>query len=142
MSSLRVKGYKKKYQRLKNRHITGFKMDIVFIKQLQVISTIGVYGWEKSVQQKLYFDLEMAFDNRPAADSDDINLALNYFSVSECVSQFAQQNKFELIETMAERVAALIMQSFPVPWIKLTLHKPGALANAQSLGVQIERGSK
>lgn len=117
-------------------------MDIVFIKHLEVISTIGVYGWEKSVQQKLYFDLEMAFDNRPAANSDDINLALNYFSVSERVTQFAQQNQFELIETMAERVAELIMQEFTVPWIKLTLHKPGALAKAESLGVQIERGTK
>lgn len=117
-------------------------MDIVFIKQLEVITTIGVYGWEKTVQQKLYFDLEMAFDNRPATVADDINLALNYFSVSERVTQFVQQHQFELIETMAERVAALIMNEFSVPWIKLTLHKPGALAKAHSLGVQIERGIK
>ncbi len=117
-------------------------MDIVFIKQLEVITTIGVYEWEKSLQQKLYFDLEMAFDNRPAALNDDINLALNYFSVSEAVNQFAQTNHFELIETMAERVAALIMQQFSVPWIKLTLHKPGALPKASSLGVQIERGER
>jgi len=115
-------------------------MDIVFIKQLEVISTIGVYGWEKSVQQKLYFDLEMAVDNKPAAASDDIHLALDYFNVSERVNQFAQQHQYELIETMAENVAALIMKEFSVPWIKLTLHKPGALPRAQSLGVQIERG--
>ena len=115
-------------------------MDIVFITQLEVISTIGVYEWEKSLQQKLYFDLEMAFDNKPAAKTDDIKLALNYFSVSEKVSQFAQNNQFELIETMAESVAALIMKEFSVPWIKLTLHKPGALPKAESLGVQIERG--
>jgi dihydroneopterin aldolase len=118
----------------------GLKMDIVFIKQLEVISTIGVYDWEKSLQQKLYFDLEMAFDNKPAAASDDINLALNYFCVSEVLTQFAQTNRFELLETMAEEVAALIMQQFSVPWIKVTLHKPGALPKAQSLGVQIERG--
>lgn len=117
-------------------------MDIVFIKQLEVISQIGVYEWEKSVQQKLYFDLEMAFDNKPAAKNDDINLALNYFSVSEVVNAFAQNNQFELIETMAERVASLIMVKFSVPWIKLTLHKPGALPKAESLGVQIERGHR
>ena len=122
--------------------VIGLKMDIVFIKQLEVITTIGVYEWEKSLQQKLYFDLEMAFDNRPAALTDDINLALNYFSVSEVVNQFAQKNQFELLETMAERVAALIMAQFPVPWIRLTLHKPGALPKAQSLGVQIERGTR
>lgn len=117
-------------------------MDIVFIKQLEVITTIGVYDWEKTLQQKLYFDLEMAHDNRPAGESDDINLALNYFSVSEKVNQFAQTHHFELIETMAERVADLVMFEFNVPWIKVTLHKPGALPKAQSLGVQIERGSK
>lgn len=117
-------------------------MDIVFIKQLEVISQIGVYDWEKSVQQKLYFDLEMAFDNKPAAKNDDINLALNYFSVSETVNEFVQNNQFELLETMAEQVATLIMQQFSVPWIRLTLHKPGALPKAQSLGVQIERGNR
>ncbi|ABM02040.1 dihydroneopterin aldolase [Psychromonas ingrahamii 37] len=115
-------------------------MDIIFIKQLEVISSIGVYDWEKSVQQKLYFDLEMAFDNKPAASSDDIKLALNYFSVSEAVTKFAQTHQFELIETMAESVAALIMAEFAVPWVKVRLHKPGALPKAQSLGVQIERG--
>jgi dihydroneopterin aldolase len=115
-------------------------MDIIFIKQLEVISSIGVYDWEKSVQQKLYFDLEMAFDNKPAANTDDINLALNYFSVSEAVNNFAQTHQFELIETMAESVATLIMTQFAVPWVKVRLHKPGALPKAQSLGVQIERG--
>ena len=117
-------------------------MDIVFIKQLEVITTIGVYEWERTLQQKLYFDLEMAFDNKPAGESDDINLALNYFSVSESLTKFAQTHHFELIETMAERVASLIMNNFSVPWIKVTLHKPGALPKAQSLGVQIERGLK
>ena len=117
-------------------------MDIVFIKQLEVITTIGVYDWEKRQQQKIYFDLEMAFDNKPAAKTDDINLALNYFTLSERVNHFVQTTRFELIETMAESVAQLIMNEFSVPWIKLTLHKPGALPKAQSLGVQIERGNR
>ena len=84
----------------------------------------------------------MAFNNKPAGESDDINLALSYFSVSEKVTQFAQNNHFELIETMAERVATLIMAEFSVPWIQIRLHKPGALPKAQTLGVQIERGSR
>ena len=117
-------------------------MDTVFIEQLEVITTIGVYDWEKGVQQKLYFDLEMAFDNKPAGESDDINLALSYFSVSELLTQFAQTHHFELIETMAERVAALIMDTFSVPWIRIRLHKPGALPKAKSLGIQIERGHR
>jgi len=117
-------------------------MDIVFIKQLEVITTIGVYDWEKKLQQKLYFDLEIGFDNLPASRSDDINLALDYFSVSELIIKFAQTHHFKLIETLAERVASIVMSKFFVPWIKVTLHKPGALPKAQSLGVQIERGVK
>lgn len=117
-------------------------MDIVFIKQLEVITQIGIYEWEKTLQQKLYFDLEMAIDIRPASGTDDINLALDYFNVSEEIIKFVQSHHCGLIETLAERVASLIMTKFCVPWIKVTLHKPGALPKAQSLGVQIERGCK
>ena len=52
-------------------------MDKVFIRGLEVLTTIGVYEWEKGIRQKLCFDLEMGFDNRPAAATDDINLALD-----------------------------------------------------------------
>ena len=45
-------------------------MDIVFIEQLSVITTIGVYDWEQTIEQKLVFDIEMAWDNRKSARSD------------------------------------------------------------------------
>lgn len=114
-------------------------MDRVFIEQLKVSSTIGVYDWEKSIKQDLYFDLEMAFDNKPAAKDDNIELALDYFKVSEEVTLYAQANQFELLETMAENVASLIMNKFNVSWIRLKLHKPDAIQNVKSLGVEIVR---
>ena len=53
-------------------------MDIVFIEQLSVITTIGVYDWEQTIEQKLVFDIEMGWDNRKSAKSDDVNDCLSY----------------------------------------------------------------
>ncbi len=60
-------------------------MDIVFIEQLSVITTIGVYDWEQTIEQKLVFDIEIAWDNRKAAASDDVSDCLSYADISERV---------------------------------------------------------
>ena len=117
-------------------------MDIVFIEKLEVFTTIGVYDWEKEIIQRLVFDLKMAHDNRPSALTDDITKALDYSAVSKLVTDFAQGNIFELVETMAEQVAELLMTTFGIPWISLKLSKPGAVANAANVGVYIERGQR
>ena len=117
-------------------------MDTVFIEQLEVIATIGVYDWEQEIKQKLVLDLEMAHDNRPAANNDDVMLALDYSTVSTAVTNLIEQGCFLLVERVAEEVASLIMTDFNVPWVKVRVTKPGAVANARGVGVQIERGSK
>ncbi|EOD54589.1 dihydroneopterin aldolase [Aeromonas molluscorum] len=114
-------------------------MDKVFIRGLEVLSTIGVYEWEKGIRQKLRFDLEMGFDNRPAAAGDDIMLALDYATLSQKVSEYASSKVVELVETMAEQVAHLILTDFRVQWVKVTLTKPGAVPNAAGVGVEILR---
>lgn len=114
-------------------------MDKVFIRGLEVLSTIGVYEWEKGIRQKLCFDLEMGFDNRPAAAGDDIMLALDYATLSQKVSEYASSKVVELVETMAEQVAHLILTDFRVQWVKVTLTKPGAVPNAAGVGVEILR---
>jgi dihydroneopterin aldolase len=115
-------------------------MDIVFIEKLEVFTTIGVYEWEKEIIQRLVFDLKMAHDNRPSAMTDDITKALDYSAVAKVVTDFAQNNTFELVETMAEQVAELLTTQFSIPWLSLKLSKPGAVANAATVGVYIERG--
>lgn len=117
-------------------------MDSVFIEHLEVIATIGVYDWEQTIKQKLVLDLEMAHDNRPAAESDDVVYALDYAAVSEAVTEHIQDGRFLLVERVAEEVAGLIMTKFSVPWIRVRVTKPGAVANASGVGVLIERGSK
>lgn len=115
-------------------------MDIVFIEQLTVITTIGVYDWEQTISQKLAFDIEMAWDNRQAASSDDVNDCLSYADVSEAVISHVSGGRFALVERVAEEVAQLLLTRFNSPWVRLKVSKPGAVAQAANVGVVIERG--
>ncbi|MGD8170837.1 bifunctional dihydroneopterin aldolase/7,8-dihydroneopterin epimerase [Vibrio sp. TRT 21S02] len=115
-------------------------MDKVFIDQLEVITTIGVYDWEQEIKQKLVLDIEMAHDNRPAGHSDDVQDALDYAQVSQVILSHIEGGRFLLVERVAEEVAQLIMTQFAVPWIRIRLTKPGAVPQAKGVGVIIERG--
>ncbi|HDY8139956.1 TPA: bifunctional dihydroneopterin aldolase/7,8-dihydroneopterin epimerase [Vibrio vulnificus] len=115
-------------------------LDKVFIEQLEVITTIGVYDWEQQIKQKLVLDIEMAHDNRPAGKSDNVADALDYAQVSEAVLNHIESGRFLLVERVAEEVAELIMTQFSVPWIRIRLAKPGAVPQARAVGVVIERG--
>lgn len=116
--------------------------DRVLIEGLTTLATIGVYEWEKTIKQKLILDLEMAWDNQPAGENDDVALCLDYFKVSQAVTNFITSTAFELIESVAERVAQLIIQQFAVKWIKIKVSKPSAIANATNVAVVIERTSR
>lgn len=113
--------------------------DSVLIQQLSVKTTIGVYEWEKKIKQTLLFDITMLHDTMAAAKSDNINDALDYFEVSKAVTEYVQGNAFELIETVANRVAELILTQFNVSEVAIKLLKPGAVENAASVGVSITR---
>jgi 7,8-dihydroneopterin aldolase/epimerase/oxygenase len=115
-------------------------MDIVFVKQLEVRTTIGVFDWERDIKQKLVFDLELGTDIRQAAATDQLADTLDYKAISHAVYDMVEQSAFQLVETVAEKVAEMILADFPVKWLSLTLHKPGAVSVAQSVGVKIERG--
>ena len=114
-------------------------MDKVFIEQLEVLAVIGVYDWEQQIKQKLVFDIELAWDIKPAAQSDDVDLTLDYANVSELVEAFVVAHPVALVETLAQQVADMLLEKLSVPWLKLKLAKPGAVPNARSVGVIIER---
>lgn len=116
-------------------------MDIVFIEQLSVITTIGVYDWEQTIEQKLVFDIEMGWDNRKSAKSDDVNDCLSYADISETVIAHVEGQRFALVERVAEEVAELLLTKFNSPWVRIKLSKPGAVARAANVGVIIERGT-
>lgn len=114
--------------------------DKVLIEGLAVEAVIGVYEWERDVTQRLLVDLEMAWDNRVAAKSDDVADALDYAAVSARVDQWLRGAQPALLETAAEGIADMIRAEFGVGWLKLTLRKPGAVPAATAVGVCIERG--
>lgn len=117
-------------------------MDTVFISDLRVDTVIGIYAWERQVRQTVSLDLAMAHDNRQAAATDDIQYALNYKAVAKRLIGFVETSEFLLVESLAEEVASIVMQEFSVPWLRLTLRKPGALRGAKDVGVIIERGQR
>lgn len=114
-------------------------MDHVFIEGLEIEALIGIYDWERRIRQPLLFDLEMSFDNRVPAASDDIAHTLDYKAVSTRIREFVTASDFGLVETLAERVAAVVLTEFPVQRLRLKLSKPGAVRGARAVGVMIER---
>ena len=117
-------------------------MDIVFIEALEVETVIGIYDWERKIHQKVVLDIEMGFDNTKAAASDKIDDTVNYKAVAKRLIGFIEGSSFGLVETLAERCAAIIRDEFKVPWMRLRLAKPGAVTGARSVGVVIERGTR
>lgn len=113
--------------------------DIIFLRELAIETTIGIYDWERRVKQTLVFDLEMAADIRKAAASDAIEDTLDYKAVSKRIRAYVSESRFNLVETLAERVAALVLSEFEVSWVKLTLNKRGAVRGARDVGIIIER---
>ncbi|WP_432697819.1 dihydroneopterin aldolase [Marinobacterium sp. YM272] len=115
-------------------------MDKVYIRGLEVQTVIGIYDWERKAPQTLIIDLEMAWSIAEAAASDNIDAALNYKSVSQRVIAHVEASRCLLIETLAEELATLVREEFGVPWLCLELSKPGAVGEARTVGVKIERG--
>lgn len=115
-------------------------MDKVFIRGLKIQTTIGFFEWEKQIKQTLVIDVAMAWDIKPAADNDELAKTLDYADISVALEKFANDNPVDLIETLAERMATFLMHTYHIPWLKLCIGKPGAVHNADTVGVEIERG--
>jgi len=113
--------------------------DRVFIEDLRIETVIGIFDWEREIKQAVSLDLEMAYDIRKAAQSDEIEDALDYKSVAKRLIQVVQDSEFQLVESLAERCAALVLDEFPVHWLRLKLSKPGAVRGSSAVGVTIER---
>ncbi len=123
-------------------HYKEKTMDIVYIRDLQIQTIIGIYDWEREVRQTVSIDLEMASDIRRAAETDNIEFALNYKAVSKRIIAHVENRSALLVESLAEEIAALVREEFNVPWLRLRLSKPGALRGARDVGLIIERGEK
>lgn len=117
-------------------------MDIIFLHDLKVETVIGIWDWERKIRQSVVIDLDMAADIRKAAETDSVDDTLNYKAVAKRVQQFTADSEFQLVETLAERIAEIVTGEFGVPWVRVRVNKPGAIRGAQDVGVVIERGNR
>ncbi|KZN13521.1 dihydroneopterin aldolase [Marinomonas sp. TW1] len=113
--------------------------DLVFIEGLKAKAVIGVYDWEKVIQQDLLLDLEMEHDNRLPAATDDLSKTLDYEAISNYILAYCLEHQFELIETLAERLLTDLAATFQLQAVRLVLRKPTAVAAADAVGVKLYR---
>lgn len=114
-------------------------MDKIFIRGLSIEATIGVHAWEQQLPRPLLFDLDLGIDARHAAASDQVRDAVDYALVAAMVAKFVQAHAVALLETLAESLARELFAQFPIQSLRLSIGKPGAVAAAKSVGVEIER---
>jgi len=117
-------------------------MDKIFLDELKIDTIIGIWDWERKIRQTVIIDLEMSADIARAAASDSVEDTLNYKSVAKRVQQFVGDSRFQLVETLAERIAGIIRDEFDVAWVKVRVHKPGAIRGSKDVGIEIERGER
>jgi dihydroneopterin aldolase len=117
-------------------------MDKIFLDELKVDTVIGIWEWERRIRQTVVIDLEMSADIARAAATDDVADTLNYKSVAKRIQSFVAESSFQLVETLAERIAAIIREEFEVAWVKVRVNKPGAIRGSKAVGVSIERGAR
>ncbi len=114
-------------------------MDKIFLNDLKIDAIIGIYEWERKTRQTLGFDLEIDWDIRPAAASDDIKQTLDYGEVANTIVRFVEKSEYQLIETLAEDLCKLLLDKFSIPKLKLTLSKPVTLYGQNTAKIVIER---
>ena len=114
-------------------------MDIVYVRDLRINAVIGVYEWERRIDQEINVNIEMGWDNRQAAETDDLQYALSYKEAAQLTKKFVKESQFELVETLAEKIAELLLEKMAVNWVKVTVGKPFAVTDSAEVGVSIER---
>lgn len=113
--------------------------DTIFLTDLKIETIVGIWEWERKIRQTVSIDLEMGANIRRAAASDNIEDTLNYKKVAKRVQQFVADSAFQLVETMAEKIAEIVLAEFDVPWVQVRVNKPGAIRGARDVGVLIRR---
>ncbi len=114
-------------------------MDKIFLHALKTEAIIGIFDWERQVKQTVIIDIEISADVRKAALSDSIHDTLNYKRVAKHVLAFVEASSFHLVETLAEHIAMLLLEDFGIPYVRVSLSKPGAIRSSRDVGVIVDR---
>jgi dihydroneopterin aldolase len=114
-------------------------MDAILIRDLRVEALIGIHKRERHVAQTLSIDLDIGLPSDAVFASDKIADTIDYEQVTLRIKALAASGHFRLVETFADRVAALLVGDFGAPWVRVSAAKIGILPNAKFVGVSIER---
>jgi dihydroneopterin aldolase len=113
--------------------------DRIFLHGLAVDCIIGFIEWERRVKQTIVIDVEMPVDCARAAKSDEVEDTLDYKKVAKRLIAFVEMSEFKLVETLAHKLAMLIIEEFDVEWVRLSVNKPGAIRGSKDVGVAVLR---
>jgi dihydroneopterin aldolase len=117
-------------------------MDKIFLQDLRVDAVIGIWEWERRVRQTVSLDIELATDVKRAAATDNIAQALDYKTIAKHLIGVVESSQFQLVETLAETLARIVVSEFGVAWVRLSVSKPGAIEGSKNVGVIIERSTE
>ena len=118
---------------------TAATSDRIFLRGLAVECTIGFIDWERRVKQTVVIDLEFPVDCRKAARTDEVENTVDYKAVAKRVIAFVEASEFKLVETLAHRLGMLIIEEFPLEWVRISVNKPGAIRGSRDVGIVLER---
>jgi len=116
--------------------------DTIFVRGLEARAVLGVDAWEREGPQTVLIDLEFPGDVARAARTDAVDDAVNYRTVAKAALAFAEESRFRLVESFAERLAERLMGECGLPWVRVRVAKPGAVRFSREVGVEIERGRR
>ena len=114
-------------------------MDAIVIRDLRVEALIGIHKRERHVTQTVSVDLDIGIPGAVVFKSDKVADTIDYEQVALRIKSLAGSGHFRLVETLAERIARLLIDDLGAPWVKVSVAKIGILANAKFVGVTIER---
>ena len=114
-------------------------MDLIYVRNLRIECTIGVFEWERRVRQTVAIDLDLAADAARGAHSDRLEDTVDYKAIAKRLVEYVGASEFRLVETLAQKVAEIVLGEFAVPWVRVRINKKGALRQATDVGVVIER---
>ena len=113
--------------------------DRIFLRGLTAECIIGFIDWERRVKQSVVVDLELPVDCGRASISDDVADTIDYKAVAKRTLAFIEASEFKLVESLAHRLALLLLEEFGLEWVRISLNKPGAIRNSRDVGVLLER---
>jgi dihydroneopterin aldolase/D-erythro-7,8-dihydroneopterin triphosphate epimerase len=114
-------------------------MDRIFIRDLALRCIIGLYPEERKNKQDVIINIVLETELRAAGKSDNLNDTVDYKAIKLAILDFVENSSFNLIESLAEGIAAICLKDKRVQGATVTIDKPGALRFCRSVAVEVAR---